>query len=66
MKVNDIVKEIPTTEEQCMTYCEEGGKPKYKVTRIISNGTFKLYKCVAAGYKFLKSRANDPFFKEVT
>ena len=66
MKVNEILSEIPSTEYLCETYCAEGGKPLYKITRVKSNGTFKLYKCVAAGYKFLKSRANDPFYKEVT
>lgn len=63
MKVNDVVKKIPKAEEKQLTFCEEGGKPHYTVTRS-SNGAFRLYECVNSGYKYLKS-GKTPLFREV-
>ena len=59
------IKEFPKTEKECLTYYEQGGNPIYKITRVLSNGTYKLYQKVKDGYKHIKSRSSDPLFNEV-
>ena len=63
MKASDVVKKLPKAEERQMTYCAEGGKPEMVITRS-SSGSYKLYRCVNGGYKYLKS-GKTPLFKEV-
>ena len=65
MKQNETTRKLPKKEERMLTYCAEGGAPLYVVTRHIITGVFRLYKVAAGGYKFKKSRANDPLFPEV-
>lgn len=64
MKESYVVKAIPKSEEQQMTY-SENGKPKYKVTRVIKSEAYKLYQCLENGFLPLKTRRNDPLFPEV-
>lgn len=66
MKINDVVKNIPKTEEQLVSYCsEEGGPPVYKITYIERTDTYKLYKILSNGFQYIKSRTNNPYFPEV-
>lgn len=65
MSVNDIIKKFPAAEEVALTYNAPGGIPLYKVTRNKNNGSYKLYKVVPDGFQFLKSRKDNPLFKEV-
>ena len=65
MSVNEIVKKFPKAEEVCLRYNKPGGIPLYVVTKNINNGSYKLYKVVPDGFQFLKSRKDNPLFKEV-
>jgi hypothetical protein len=51
-----------TKEELQLVYCD--GKPLYLVTQA-KNGTFKLYDCSGDKLVLLKTRKNNPLFKEV-
>lgn len=65
MSVNEIVKKLPKAEEICVQYFLPGQIPKYIITKNTKNGSYKLYGVEPDGYRFLKSRAKDPLFKEV-
>lgn len=65
MSINEIVKKFPKAEEVCLQYNKPGGIPLYVVTKNINNGSYKLYGVEPDGYRFLKSRKDNPLFKEV-
>ena len=58
------MQSIPKTEERQLTYRKDG-KPLYIITRVIKSGIYKLYQCTENGYLLLKTRRNNPLFKEV-
>lgn len=64
MRVNDTMKQLPKNEERQLTYCIEGGRPLWIITKAPGKVGYKLYKCVEGGYQFLKS-SREPLFKEV-
>ena len=60
-KINDVLKEIPSSEKIIMTFIGSDDK-KLIVTQ--SKDGFCLYQNTSDGYKFMKSRSKDPCFPE--
>ena len=54
----------PKKEQRMLTY-QEKGIPKYVVTQVIANGSYRLYKCNGEELVYMKTRKNDPLFKEI-
>lgn len=59
MKIGDKVKKLPSKERVEITYSD-----MYVITQNLSTGVYSLYQICDDGYVFVKTRKNDPLFKE--
>lgn len=61
-KKDSVIKKIPKGETVRLTYINDKGKT-YIVT-VDRDRKYYLYEKLDKEYKYLKSRSNDPLFKE--
>lgn len=62
MNKNSIIKKLPKGETVILTYVNSKGKTF--ITTIDRDRKYYLYEKLDKEYKYLKSRSNDPLFKE--
>ncbi len=62
MNKNSIIKNLPKGETVILTYVNS--KRKTFITTIDRDRKYYLYEKLDKEYKYLKSRSNDPLFKE--
>ena len=62
MNKNSVIKKLPKGETAILTYIN--GKGKTFITTIDRDRKYYLYEKLDKEYKYLKSRSNDPLFKE--
>lgn len=62
MNKNSVIKKLPKGETAILTYVN--GKRKTFITTIDRDRKYYLYEKLDKEYKYLKSRSNDPLFKE--
>lgn len=61
-RINELLKFIPKNETVCLTF--DNSNIVYIVVRANSDGCYYLYEKVPSGYKYMKSRKDDPCFPE--
>lgn len=59
MKIGDVVKKLPSKDKIILTY-----EHKFIITYSLSADIYSLYEIVDDGYRFLKTRKNNPLFSE--